>query len=62
MPTNTLNDFVSNLLKISQGDMETLTRTTAEFTRNITRDTKLPTEPEAPAARSRPPTVIPREG
>jgi hypothetical protein len=61
MAEKTLNDIVSNLLKISQGDMDTLTRTTAEFARNITQDTKLPVEPGASTSRSQPPTLVPRD-
>jgi hypothetical protein len=44
MPSTPLNDLMDNLLKISQGDVETLSRANAEFSREITRDAKLPME------------------
>jgi hypothetical protein len=42
--SSTLNDLMTNLLKISQGDVETLSRANAEFSRSITQESKLPAE------------------
>ena len=57
--SDTLNDLMSNLVKISQGDVETLSRANTEFTRSITQDAKLPAEPATPAERSQHPSPVP---
>jgi hypothetical protein len=41
----TLNEFVASLMRISGGDIATLSRTTQDFAANITHDVRLPTEP-----------------
>jgi lysozyme family protein len=50
--SSSLNDVMSNLLKISQGDVETLSRANSEFVRSITQDAKLPEEPSLEYAAS----------
>lgn len=44
MPSPNLNDLMNNLLKISQGDVNSLERANAEFAKSITGFTKLPAE------------------
>jgi hypothetical protein len=44
MSSPKLNDVMNNLLKISQGDVNSLARANAEFAKSITGYTKLPSE------------------
>ena len=45
MPTPSLTDMLQKLLAISEGDIDTLSQATEEFTRNITQEAQIPPEP-----------------